>query len=258
MPKLNKLTTNEYWDTHYEKNKLGDPITIDVVSEMPFVEIDAYLKKNIPRNNQFKFIEVGCAPGGWMHYFHKNFDYVVEGLEYTVNGVKLTENNLNMLKVGANVYNQDLFDNVLVNSSYDVVFSAGFIEHFDNPYLAIEKHVELLKKGGYLILEVPNFKGFNGFFQKITDGNLLKIHNLDIMNMNFFKDVSNKCGLEIKDINYVGKINFGLFLGNKFLIYIGQAIQFLINKIYFLFGKRIFIKDGKTFSPYIVAVYIKK
>lgn len=254
----NKLTTNKYWDACYEQSDLTMPIIINTDREMSFVEIDAYFKNNIPKNKHFKFIEIGCAPGGWMHYFHKNFGYNVEGIEYTSSGARLTENNLNMLDIEAAVYNEDLFDNKLVKDSYDVVFSAGFIEHFDNPALVIEKHVELLKKGGYLILKVPNFRGFNEFFQKITNNNLLNIHNLDIMNLKYFEDISSKHNLEIVDISYIGKINFGLFLGKRPLIYAGYIIQFLVNKLYFLFGKRIFIKDGYLFSPYIIGIYIKR
>lgn len=254
---MDKLTTKEYWNKQYP-SKLEEPIVIDLKNQLSFLEIDKFLKKTIGPNGNFKFLEIGCAPGGWLHYFYKNFDYNVEGIEYTANGVRLTKNNLKMLKVEAVVHEGDLFENKLNKASYDVVFSAGFIEHFDNPSLAIEKHVELLKKGGYLILEVPNFRGFNGFFQKIANNDLLRIHNLKIMNLNYFKEISERYGLEIVSIAYVGKINFGLFLGKKPLIFIGQVFQFIINKVYFFFKKRIFIKDGPLFSPYIFALYIKK
>jgi len=257
MKESNNLTTNTYWDRCYKGEK-NTGQRIDIFSEMPSSELNVYFRKNLPKDKKFKFLEIGCAPGRWMHYFYSNFNYCVEGIEYTPNGAKLTRSNLSTLGVDNVIYEQDLFNNSLNKNSYDLVFSAGFIEHFNDPSLVIEKHLGLLKKGGYLVLEVPNFRGFNGFFQKITDKSLLEIHNLNIMNLDFFKNIAEKHDLEIVDISYVGKINFGLFLGNKFLIYIGQVIQFFINKLYFILGKRIFISDNKFFSPYIVAVYVKK
>jgi 2-polyprenyl-3-methyl-5-hydroxy-6-metoxy-1,4-benzoquinol methylase len=42
------------------------------------------------------------------------------------------------------------------------VISFGFIEHFDNPENVIQKHLDLLKPGGILIVGVPNFTGIHG------------------------------------------------------------------------------------------------
>jgi SAM-dependent methyltransferase len=42
--------------------------------------------------------------------------------------------------------------------NFDAVCSFGFIEHFDDSKLVVDKHVEILKEGGHLIITVPNIK----------------------------------------------------------------------------------------------------
>ena len=43
----------------------------------------------------------------------------------------------------------------LKNNSFDLVFSVGLIEHFAHPLPVIKEQVRLLKKDGYLLIDVP-------------------------------------------------------------------------------------------------------
>jgi len=256
MKKLNKLTTKEYWDDQYCDIDSNYNFVNDWNTSLSFRELDKYFKRKIRPNAQWKFIEIGCAPGGFMQYFYKNFKYNVEGLDYAERGVEMTKKNLEKVNIPTIVYQADLFNNSIKKEEYDVVFSAGFIEHFDNPTLAIKKHLELLKKGGYLIIEIPNLRGFNYFFQKLASKSVLEMHNTEIMNVTFFEELSEEFDVERIDINYVGKINFGIFVGRKSVLYFGYAIQKLLNLIYNKF-EFIPIKDNKYTSPYIVGVFKK-
>lgn len=256
MDQENKLTEEKYWSENYRGN-FRRPIVIDYKKNLALAEIHSFLKSILPINKQFKFLEVGCAPGSWMYYFNENFGYQVEGIEYTENGVDLTKKNLEKLNVSTKVYHQDFLNNTLPLSSYDVVFSGGFIEHFDNPEIVVRKHIELLKPGGILILEIPNLRGVNYFFQNIIDGGIVKIHNTKIMNLDYFYHLGDSCGLNKIALRYIGKINFGLFAGSGIFLKIGYVIQTLLNYIYFTWTKNIFC-DSKWVSPYIVAIYQKK
>ena len=40
---------------------------------------------------------------------------------------------------------------------FDVVFSAGVVEHFTDPTEVIRIHLELMKNGGFLIIMMPNY-----------------------------------------------------------------------------------------------------
>lgn len=255
--KNNRLANKKYWNNKYCTNvDLKRTIKIHTKINLATTELDKYLKKNLPYNPAYKFIEIGCAPGSWMYYFYSTFGYQPQGLEYSHSGVELTKKNLTTLKLKPIVWEQDLFKNNLKKHSYDVVFSGGFIEHFNNPDESIKKHVELLKKGGYLILEVPNFRGFNYFIQKHIDKSILDKHNTEMMDTAYFSSIKDKFNLKIIDIRYIGKINFAVFGGNKYKLLPFYAIQLLLTIFYQIF-RNLPIIDNKNTSPYIIGIYQK-
>lgn len=260
MEKSNKLTTKKYWDRQHENDlEKSDfrPIVIRLDKNLAFSEIDKIYGKYLPKGNDLKFIEIGCSPGKWMAYFLKNFGYNVSGLEYAENGFILTQKNLATLEINANLIKGDIFDNNLKDESYNVVFSHGLIEHFDDPEDAIKSHLRLLKKGGFLVLAIPNFRGFNYFFQKLTNSKLLEQHNLKIMNKDFFYRIGKTFKLHVVTVDYYGLINFVLFQGSKTLVFAGKIIQFILSHIYFLLGKRLPLKNHSFLSPYVIAIYTK-
>ena len=118
----NKLTNNKYWNSQY-KNSINKKYTVNEKMNLSTTELTEVFKKMLPRNKRFKFIEIGCAPGMWMHYFYKEFGYQAEGIEYAEKGVELTKKNLNNLKVPYKLFHQDFLKNDLVKNNYDVVAS---------------------------------------------------------------------------------------------------------------------------------------
>lgn len=46
--------------------------------------------------------------------------------------------------------------------SFDLVYSSGLIEHFDDTAAVVAEHIRLLKPGGKLVLAVPNLEGVQG------------------------------------------------------------------------------------------------
>lgn len=249
------LTTKEYWNQYYT-NERDFPI-VENLENMSFVELHNTFIKFLPENSNFKFIELGCAPGSWMHYFNKYLKYNVSGIDNTKEAIVVTKTNLDILKVSNNLIEEDIFQ-FSFNKRFDVVFSAGLVEHFRGEKLdkIIEKHFEAAGNYGYVVFLIPNLSGFNLNYQTILDNNIIKIHNLEIMNIDFFKNISKTKNVEEIFVGYVGKINFGLFVGNKWLLRIGYAIQSLLDKLYFL--KLLTLKDSKYFSPYLVGIYRNK
>ena len=52
------------------------------------------------------------------------------------------------------VYERDLFSENFYKDMqlFDIVYSLGFVEHFDELNIVVKKHTELLKPGGILVL----------------------------------------------------------------------------------------------------------
>jgi cyclopropane fatty-acyl-phospholipid synthase-like methyltransferase len=250
---MKELTSNQYWNKQYKSFQ-----NVDIVRKgmnLALSELDVHFKKFLPINKDEKFIEIGCAPGRWMHYFSKEFKCHVEGIEYTSGGVSLTESNLKKLGVDAKIHHTDFFSNNLLAESYDKVFSFGFIEHFDDITDIMSRHWNLVAKDGYLIVGIPNLKGINENIQKFYSKEVLSLHNLDCMDLNIYRNLELP-NAELVDLRYCGKLNLTLFNGKPILIRFMSVVQLLFTGVYFLLGKR-FIPDNKLWSPYIFVIYKK-
>jgi trans-aconitate methyltransferase len=70
---------------------------------------------------------------------------------------------------------------------YDIVFSSGFIEHFEDTGDVIKRHVDLLSDDGQLLILIPNFLGLNGMIQRRLDRENLEAHNLKSMEIPYLK-----------------------------------------------------------------------
>jgi len=160
----------EYWDK--ENRSLESKFLFGDLIEKFKLEIDSYF-------------EIGCAPGSIMSFFNKNYGCRVEGIDFTS-----SSRIIDFLKQSGiddyQVYQDDIFD-FDIDKVYDFVGSYGFIEHFDNPGLLIQKHKQLVTEGGYLCITVPNMRYFNYFVNYIFSKELVKNHNLKIMDLKLLK-----------------------------------------------------------------------
>ena len=131
-----------------------------------------------------RFLELGCAPGKMLLWVAEALKADVTGLDYSERGLQHARKLFAALNVPACLLREDLFNHSLPPATFDVVYSAGLIEHFENPKEVVEIHVRLLKRGGQAIIAVPNYSGFYGWALARLNPANLKLHNLSIMNLN--------------------------------------------------------------------------
>src|SRR3990167_8359283 len=219
----NNLTEKKFWSDIQENIKL--PITVDLKRTPAFIKIDKVFKKYLPKNPGLKFLEIGCSPGRWLIYFNKEFNYQTTGVEYTEIGAKLTKDNLAASNTAGQILNEDIFQTSLPKESFNIVFSYGFMEHFQDSENVIKTHWNLIKKGGYMILIIPNFKkSINYLVQRLIDKENIKKHKL-ISTANLKKYFNNSItDGEILFSGYVGiyypwVINIGKLYGIKYKIF---------------------------------------
>ena len=79
------------------------------------------------------------------------------------------------------MFNNTDFFNFSTDRKYDIVFSLGFIEHFNNTRDVILRHVDLLASSGLLLIVLPNLLGLNGWIQRRFDKENYDVHNLKSM-----------------------------------------------------------------------------
>lgn len=158
------LTSPDYWDRTWQGrdprswNSLGW-----VRSKYSWVVLDARLRARLPADPGKRFLEVGCATGRWLIYFHRTFGYAVTGCDYSEPGCEMARQNLARAGISGEVIQDDLFR---LQGRWDVIFSGGLVEHFTDAQGVLAKFTSLLNPGGFLVTVVPNLSGLSGAYHR--------------------------------------------------------------------------------------------
>ena len=105
----------------------------------------------------------------------------VSGLDYSRRGLDQARRLFDALHLSADLRCEDLRQTTLPRASFDIVYSLGVIEHFEDPREIVSDHLSLLRPGGTALMTVPNYRGIYGTCQRYFDSELLGHHNLEIM-----------------------------------------------------------------------------
>ncbi len=240
---MQNLTDDNYWNRNWKKYKNKKKVLFQNV-------FDKFLKKDENKN----CIEIGCVPGRFLVYISKKFGYRVYGLDFA--DISPVEN----LFKKENITNYKLYKKDFLKfkskEKFDVVTSFGFIEHFDDYDTIFKKHINLMKKDGLFILEMPNFNFGQYYLHKIFDKANLARHNLKIMNLNVLRDLCNKYGLDILNLDYYKTADFWIDNNDKHFIF----AKIFANSLRVLFKVISYFVNypNEYLSPYIMLVARKK
>lgn len=158
------LTSPAYWDREWTS---GSQKTFAELAwlrrDYASLAIDHVLRARLRPDPARRVLEVGCAPGRWLVYFQRTFGYAVTGCDYSERGCLSTRETLAAAGISGDVFQRDLFT---LEGQWDVVFSAGLIEHFTDPKAVLTKFLTLLPAHGMLVSLVPNLAGLSGFYHR--------------------------------------------------------------------------------------------
>jgi 2-polyprenyl-3-methyl-5-hydroxy-6-metoxy-1,4-benzoquinol methylase len=128
-----------------------------------------------------RVLEIGCAPGKHLAHLAEVRGAKVCGLDYSEPGIANSRELFRRLGLEAEFHCEDLHQSTFPEQSFDVVYSLGVVEHFQDPKPAVERHIAMAKPGGVVLITVPNYGGLYGRIQRYFDPENLGIHNLHIM-----------------------------------------------------------------------------
>ncbi len=139
--------------------------------------------------------------------------------------------------------------------------SGGFIEHFDDAGIVLAKHFYLLKKGGIMIITIPNFQGINYYLSHFFQRDIEKTCNFNIMDKDNFFKIFQREDLKTIHCNYFGTLYLPLNMldngeNGRFKIMIYRALvrfQILLNYIFHILFKEKGA-ENKYFSPYLIYI----
>ena len=233
----NNLTDRKFWEKYWQNYQ--------------YMEIPnhIYFEKHIPKmSTGDTAIEIGGFPGTISIFFHKNYGLDVSLLDYYIdtNIVHNLEIHNGLPSDTIHCIEHDFFS-YQSDIKYDLVYSIGFIEHFEDTSDVIKRHVDLLADNGNLLIVLPNFLGLNGFIQKRFDRHNYDAHNLKSMDLEFLKETMTQLPVKEVYIDYIGKPMVWLepdaSRNSRFKRMAVKTLSYLI--------KLIPIK-GKLLSPYII------
>jgi SAM-dependent methyltransferase len=122
--------------------------------------------------------EIGCGGSIWLPQLAKR-GAAVWGIDYSPLGLKLARANLERAGVNGTLIQADLrAPDALPSDAFDVIFSVGVIEHFDDPVTVLRTVASSLLPGGVLITLVPNLAGWWGAVQQRIDSDILAVHTI--------------------------------------------------------------------------------
>jgi len=206
---MKPITDKTFWETHQRLVRSQSRIAKPFQNYRYFA--DTILRRILSYDTRLSFLEVGCVPGRNMVYFAKNYGYQVSGLDYSdairYVGPALKAHNIQNFEL----FQSDLFE-FNGDQKYDIVFSAGFVEHFTEPDLVFKKHVDLLRSDGILIISLPNLR-YGQRLLRLLFGlkhHVDDLHNLDVMFPHVWGNLALKEGLAVLYCDYATTFSFWL------------------------------------------------
>lgn len=224
---INSITNKSYWEDYYTNNYNKEHI-ISVCSKY-----DMYWKILIENNikTPTNMIEIGGFPGRYLAYLASKYNLIPTCLDYNEN-IELSKFCFDEMDVkNYELINVD-FLNYETKKQYDIVYSNGFIEHFQDYNKVLDKHVDYLISGGTMMITVPNKRNFRYLFGLFFDRNNLKQHNTKCMKKEVFLEFAERNNLELVSFSYFGGFPFTVhqklnFIQNIFY----KPIRILFKKI---------------------------
>lgn len=245
------LTDREFWLNYWESHR--DEVNVVVPGSNLFSPV---FQRIFSGKHISSTCELGGFPGTFSIYLKRKYNTDATLVDYVVprqllnevmatNGLK--ENDIHVIEA-------DLFDHT-PSTSYDMVFSVGLIEHFDDTKKIIDLHLPWLNPGGSLVIFLPNFRGLNGWFQRRFDKANYDKHNISSMDPDMLKAACISLGLKDVDAGWYSR--FGVWLEREHL----QPLWVrMLKKTVWFCGKVIFKFlpfESRMFSPYIVVTATK-
>lgn len=159
-----------------------------------------FIKKYIKKGKLFD------AGTGWGHFLHtaKRCGYETNGIEISKLMHLYATQDLEL-----NVINGDFFKEPLPKNHFDIVTMWDVLEHLDYPVEAVKRSNEILKSGGYLVVQVPQFDSFIAKRKK-DKWSMMSIEHVNYFTIKTIKKVLNDNGFEV--IKIKSSFEFKLFI----------------------------------------------
>jgi len=167
------------------------------------------VKSYIETSEKGKILDIGCGAGMHVHMYGYNEAIIsLKKKGWDVYGIEPSEISRKLLKEKGikNVY-PDLLNSDFDNDYFNVIRMNWSLEHVHYPSLYLKECRRILKKGGKLIISIPNYNGI--LYKMFPDCVEIPIH-LFYFSTDTFKKYCKK--IDLKIVDYFTFSTLGLFL----------------------------------------------
>ncbi|MBI2568564.1 MAG: class I SAM-dependent methyltransferase [Candidatus Schekmanbacteria bacterium] len=150
-------------------------------------------------------LEVGCGPAAWSVWLAQRTGCRVVGVDIEPFAAELGRTNLAAARVDGEILCRDAFTpeaNRDLWAQFDLVFSMGVLEHFDDPVERLCALGQYLKVGGHIVTTVPNLHGVNWWLQRLADVERLQMHV--VYNATQLRDAHERAGFFTEGAGLLG------------------------------------------------------
>lgn len=179
----------------------------------PNREVEAFLRSHLEATSKqtpkARALELGCARSMWLPYLASTLGFQVTGIDYSPEGCAQSRQLLSLASVDAEVICADFFsppEHLL--GAFDLVFSYGVVEHFDDTNACIANFSRYLAPGGLLVTIIPNMTGAPGFLQRKLNKPVFDKHVP--LRAAQLERAYHSAGLVVKDRGYLVSANPGV------------------------------------------------
>jgi SAM-dependent methyltransferase len=202
---------------YYPFNVSGDELYYSMMSKFEWYynpnRWEHIKSLEIIKNKYYNVLEIGSGPG----YFLKKLK------EINIKAVGLELNNSAILQskeFGVKVLSESIEEHKINNiDKYDLVCSFQVLEHISQPYSFIKASIDVLKKGGTLLIAVPNndsYSSKNKHYSKVLN---MPPHHMGLWTIDSLISLESIFNIKFKRVYYEPLIgsNVDIYIYNMIL-----------------------------------------
>lgn len=218
------ITESELEELYSSKYFNGEEYN-DYLSDKKLIQknFNNRLKKiyeNVPKSDEKKLFEIGCAYGLFLDIAKENFKHV-EGIDISKDAAKYARETLKLDATAGDYLSYNIEEKV------DVICMWDTIEHLKSPHLFIEKASSHLNNNGIIAITTGDIGSFNAKFRKEKWRQIHPPTHMHYFSKNTLETLLRKNGFELLSCTYPSS-----YMSVKNIAYIILTLRTKNKKLY--------------------------